>query len=288
MLRLDPAFPPLWRSATTLQLGADAVALVDDPQPWQLRLIRELESGIPDAALEQIALSLGAPERAAEKFIRRIAPALAGPPSQPMRVALQAPDRFPRAHADMVADSLRMAGVHVTQITWFGAPRESVPDAALVVVLAHHVIEPRRAAALMGRDVPHVPLVLTGTGAEIGPVVLPGRTACLACLAAHRRDADPAWPHIAAQLIGRPAPVLGDALIVEAALVTAGLVGEAVRSPERPRCRSLTLREDSLDRSVRAHLPHAACRCRSLGGSGTAGAPAFPETTTATALARPA
>ena len=41
-----------------------------------------------------------------------------------------------------------------------------MPDAAPVVVLAHHVVEPRRAAALMARDIPHVPLVFTGVGSR--------------------------------------------------------------------------------------------------------------------------
>lgn len=288
MLRLDPAFPPLWRSATTLQFGAEAVAMIDDPEPWQQRLIRELERGIPDAALDPIAIALGAPERAADAFVRRISRALLGSASPPLRIALQIPDRFPREHAAAVSDALATAGLRVAQATWFGAPGETVQDAAPVVVVAYHVVEPRRVAALMGSDVPHIPLIFTGTGADVGPFVVPGRTPCLACIAAHRRDADPAWPHLAAQLLGRAAPPLSDALTVEAAFVTARLIGEAVRSPTRPRCHSLTLREDSLHRSMRAHRPHAACRCRSLSGTGTAGVPAFPATTTASAFARPA
>lgn len=288
MLRLDPAFPPLWRSATTLQFGAVAVAVIEDPAPWQQRLIRELEHGIPDAALDPIAIALGAPERAAEGFVRRISRALLGPPSPPLRVALQTPDGFPREHAATVADALASAGLHVSPTTWFGAPGETVQDASPVIVLAHHVVEPRRAAALMGSDVPHVPLLFTGTGAEVGPFVVPGRTPCLACIAAHRRDADPAWPHLAAQLLGRPAPPMTDALTVEAAIVTARLVSAAVRSATLRRCHSLTLRADSLHRSMRVHRPHEACRCRSLSGTGTAAVPEFPATRTESAYARPA
>ena len=76
MLRLDPAFPPLWRSATTLQFGTEAVVVIDDPSTWQQRLIRELEGGIPDAALDPVAQALGAPADAAEAFVRRIRRAL--------------------------------------------------------------------------------------------------------------------------------------------------------------------------------------------------------------------
>ena len=288
MLRLDPAHPPLWRSATSLQFGADAVAVIEDPEPWQQRLIRELEDGIPDAALDPIAIALGAPQDAAGAFIRRIARALSSPPARPQRVTLQSPDGFPRDRIHLVADALAAAGAEIAESTWFGAPHEQVTSGGPVVVLAHHLVEPRRVAALMAGDVPHVPLIFTGSGAEIGPFVRPGTTPCLACVAAHRRDADPAWPHVAAQLLGRPAPAVSRAMVVEASLVTARLVSEAERHRGRPRCHSLILRADSLHRSMHAHRPHAECRCRSLAGIATADVPAFPATTTATALARPA
>ncbi len=218
--------------------------------------------------------------------MRRIARALCPPDSPRQRIALQSPQGFPQERIDLVADSLEAAGVDVSPITWFGAPGERVEASSPVVVLAHHVVEPRRVAAMMGGDIPHVPLVLTGSGAEVGPLVLPGRTPCLACLAAHRRDSDPAWPHLAAQLLGRPAPVASRAIVMEASFVTARLISEAER--QHPRCHSLTLRADSLHRSMRAHRPHAECRCRSLAGIATAAAPAFLATTTSSAFSRPA
>lgn len=287
MLRLDPAHPPLWRSATTLQFGAEAVAVIEDPAPWQQRLIRELEHGIPDAALDPIAVAFGAPERAAEGFLRHIARALLGPAASPVEVTLQAPDGFPRRDAERVTDALESAGLQVSQITWFGA-HEDVEGGDPVVVLAHHLVEPRRVSALMGWDVAHIPLVFTGSAAEVGPYVLPGRTPCLACISAHRRDSDAAWPALAAQLLGRRAPAVSDALAVEAAFATARMVIEAERHPQRARGHSLTLREDSLHRSTRVHLPHAECRCRSLGGTGTADALESPATMRASAFAQPA
>jgi hypothetical protein len=41
-----------------------------------------------------------------------------------------------------------------------------------------------------------------GTGV-VGPLVLPGRSACLGCVELHRRSRDPGWPAVAAQLIER-------------------------------------------------------------------------------------
>jgi hypothetical protein len=288
MLRLDPAHPPLWRSATALQFGPDAVAVLEDPAPWQQRLIAELERGIPDASLAPLAATLGAPDRAADALVRDLAGALASPPVSVTSLALQVPDVFPGEHTAAVEQAFAVAGVELTRLTWFGAPEETVPGRAPVVVLAHHLVEPRRVAALMSADIPHLPLVLTGTGAEIGPLVIPGATPCLSCLAATRRDADPSWPLIAAQLIGRQPPPMRPALTMEAVFVAVRLITAEPPAARLPVARSVILTENSLERSIRVHRPHADCRCRSLSGIGTADDPAVLPTTTGSAIARPA
>ena len=140
----------------------------------------------------------------------------------------------------------------------------------------------------MGGDVPHLPVVFNGTGAEVGPYVRPGQTACLACVAAHRRDADPAWPLVAAQLIGRSIPEMDAAIACEAGIVAARLISEGDRHAARQTTHSLTLRAGSLHRTSRAHRPHADCRCRSLAETGRAADLVDLAPTTATAFARPA
>lgn len=57
---------------------------------------------------------------------------------------------------------------------------------------------------LVRAGIPHLPLQVLDATAWIGPLVLPGRTACLRCVDAHRRDRDPAWPALAAQLTAPP------------------------------------------------------------------------------------
>jgi hypothetical protein len=47
--------------------------------------------------------------------------------------------------------------------------------------------------------VPHLAVTVRETIAVVGPLVLPGRTACLACADRHRIDRDPRWPVIAVQ-----------------------------------------------------------------------------------------
>jgi bacteriocin biosynthesis cyclodehydratase domain-containing protein len=49
---------------------------------------------------------------------------------------------------------------------------------------------------------PHAMVMVKETTAQIGPLVVPGRTPCLRCLELARADRDPAWPVLAAQLVG--------------------------------------------------------------------------------------
>lgn len=288
MLRIDPAHPPVWRTATRLQFGRDAVVVLDHPKPWQERLVRDLEHGVPEHAYEEIALASGGTSAMAQAFLKTLRPALlptAGPlPRSP--VAVHIPDGFPRAQAEAFLAALEASGRCFVSTRWFGTYDEVPTLGVPVVLLAHHVVQPQRAAALVSGDVPHLPVVLAPDRVEVGPFVEPGSTACLACVDAHRCDADPAWPQIAAQLIGRTAHGVGAALLSEAGLVAARLISDADRMPTTGR--SLLIRDDSLQRRWRAHRPHAACRCRSLARTETVRALAAPtpSSTTATAIAQ--
>lgn len=288
MLRIDPARPPLWRTPTTLQFGADALVTLDDPPAWQQRLVRELERGIPDDAALPFAVALGAAPRAARAFLDRLDLVLAAPEEPARRVIVQAAGDVPHERLATIIEALAASGCDVAVAHPFDGPGVPGADAAAVIVVAQHLVPPAFASALMADDRTHLPLVLTGTGAEIGPCVRPGHTACLSCLAAARRDEDATWPTIAAQLVARPLEVVDPTVLWEAGFVAARLLSESDERPERIRSRSLILRAGSLRRIATKHRPHADCRCRSLAGSGTAAVPVHLEPTTPTAYARPA
>ncbi len=95
-----------------------------------------------------------------------------------------------------------------------------------------------------GRDVVHLPVVLSATTATVGPVIAPGLTACLSCLDATRRREDASWPLIAAQLLARAQPDTDVTLAAEAARAARHLVSGRIDSVTR----SLELRADSLQR----------------------------------------
>ncbi|WP_162794973.1 ThiF family adenylyltransferase [Nonomuraea lactucae] len=62
---------------------------------------------------------------------------------------------------------------------------------------------------------------------SVGPLVLPGRTACLHCVDLARRDTDPAWPVVAARLGGYPPGEIACDTTM-ATLVAAAAVGHAL------------------------------------------------------------
>lgn len=277
MLRLDPAHPPLWRDATCLQFGVADVARLDDPMPWELRLIDALGRGVADADLRALARAEQVDQAQLDALLADLAPVI-GEVAPPPRLAVRGASDLPLDLVPTVADAMRRAGADV---------RVEAEDAAasdrVVVLVAAHLVAPHRAASLICQDRRHLPLVFDGGGATVGPLIEPGRTGCLACDGLHARDADPAWPLLASQLIGRGCRLDGD-LAVEAARVAVQLITGREDDPPR----SVRLRTDSPHRVWRAHLPHEDCCCRSLEGSETEPvrlAPA-PETSSATAFAR--
>jgi hypothetical protein len=78
--------------------------------------------------------------------------------------------------------------------------REDARPDLIVLAPAGAVTAPEQAAA--ARSCPHLEVVVRETTAAIGPLVVPGRTACRRCAELARVDRDPQWPVIAAQLLG--------------------------------------------------------------------------------------
>jgi bacteriocin biosynthesis cyclodehydratase domain-containing protein len=84
------------------------------------------------------------------------------------------------------------------------ARAESDPGFSLVVLaprddVAVHAPDPSAAADLIASGTPHLYAgVVEGTG-TVGPLVLPGESACAGCLHHTRTDRDPTWPRLVAQ-----------------------------------------------------------------------------------------
>lgn len=102
------------------------------------------------------------------------------------------------------------------------------PD--LAVLASNH--DPELASALVRERVPHLAASASEAIGVVGPLVVPGQSACLRCLDLARADRDPAWPLILAQLAGRePQPAACGAAL--AAAVAAQAASQALAFIDR-------------------------------------------------------
>jgi hypothetical protein len=110
--------------------------------------------------------------------------------------------------------------------------RHSQPRRPTLVILAD---SQRRdlPAALSREQIPHLAAAASEAIGVVGPLVLPGRSACLRCLDLTRAERDPAWPLILAQLTGHAAtePAACDAVL--AAMVAAQAAAQALAFIDR-------------------------------------------------------
>lgn len=219
--RLRPDIPILWRTSTSVQIG-DRVTVSSVSRA----LVAWMTSLDGSSSRRVIAESLTIPEAEARRLLRALLAAGALDDAARLPAAVRwatAEDRpaalgrfaatfaayrdLDRAHAASRHRSRIRIGV-VGETLLADHVRESLTDAGLVVddhdphltVLAeaHHPDVPADFDhPAMAR--PHLFVATYAERGAVGPLVVPGRTACLRCRHLHRRDADPAWPVVAVQ-----------------------------------------------------------------------------------------
>lgn len=86
-------------------------------------------------------------------------------------------------------------------------PSGTTPD--LVVLARPWAASDPLSAGIHRSGVAHLVATVRGLTGVVGPLVLPGLTSCLRCADLQRRDADPTWPHLAAQLTAAEPPPAG-------------------------------------------------------------------------------
>lgn len=259
LLRLDPAFPPLWRDGETVQFGRDGDVRVRVDHPWVEPLIAALRSGIRPNSFDVVAHGLGAGRHEARRLLDALRPVLE-----------RAPSTLPAVWVDAVnlVDSRPEAWMRAA-LDEGGAPvAERGQTGATAVVLLQGAAATMHVAEYLRADVPHLPVAFEVDGITIGPWVVPGRTPCLACRDGHERDRDPAWPLLHSQLIGRSGTACTPAGVAEAAgmalrLLNASAAGDAHADDHGAAQAAPLVRLTGNGRRVwRSVRFHEECRCR--------------------------
>jgi hypothetical protein len=97
----------------------------------------------------------------------------------------------------------------------------------------------------------------------VGPLVPPAGSPCLNCLDLHRRDCDPAWPALAAQLSTGPEGIA--AIAVSTLLATTGYAVDEVLTyldGGTPQTLGTTIEISGPGRELRhTWSPHPRCEC---------------------------
>ena len=139
------------------------------------------------------------------------------------------------------------------------------PD--LVVLAMDAPIDGDCRDALHARCVAHLAVAVTPAGGVVGPLVVPGLTSCLACADLHRRDRDPAWPALAAQLsVPRRYPRTGEVAVCAAVAGLAAGQALAFLDGEQPRTLEGTLELSAPQWRIRRRTwgAHPECSCMSV------------------------
>lgn len=273
--RIDPTLPLVWRSPTDLQLGAaEARVILPDAGEFEISLITALRHGASDSTLMTIGTGLGFPAEEVRRLLVALQPAYApepahdgvasalSPATERIRVALDAEGLVERH----LTASLESLGYEVV-----AGSDELADQAALAVISATWVVTPGRYLPFLRRDVPHLSIVFDDTGARVGPLVEPGSGPCLRCLDLARRDADAAWPVVAAQLAGRPAASCTPRAALDASALAASVIDDRLAHGRWPlAAASFTLERPGALPRRRRHEPHPECGCRTPAGSATA------------------
>ncbi len=144
----------------------------------------------------------------------------------------------------------------------------------LAILVGHDTAAAYGTTRFMAAERPHLLVLLREQDGTVGPLVVPGDTACAECVDRHRAAADPQWPDITAQLAAKAAMPPGRspraehtesaalAMMVAGAAATQVLLFlDAVNQPSSWSA-VLTLHQDDGRWSRQEFSPHPDCGCQ--------------------------
>lgn len=257
-LHLNPRFPLVWRTPTSLQFGVDTpVVHLDDVTHAQEHIIAALTGGVTRPGLSLIAESAGGTENELVDLLDRLQPVLGKP--------------VPVAHSTVSVIGTTSTAVRLRTTLPACGLTVVTPDAPaeLGILVCHYVVEPELFGFWLSRDIPHLPIVFSDTGVRVGPIVEPGIGPCLYCLECHRTDADAAWPAIVSQLWGRTSPVEGGVVSAEVVALALRFAAQRAGGAPSPVAESAFLDAATGETTRRSWSRHPECGCAALPGNGS-------------------
>jgi len=250
-IRIDPSIPVVWRDSETVQLGLD-------PEytrlgPLDLTRARGVAELVRGTSLARLASIVGG-EHAARALIDSCGAVFHRTP----RVTLP---RLAVVGVAPATDTIARTWVGSTQSTVVAGSSADITavNVDFVVLVSHFVVSPIDVQPWLGRDIAHCAIVFGESSVRVGPVVLPGETACIRCVELAHIDDDPTWSAVAPQMWRRTAAADSVHLAIHAAAESLGMY---------PMGGGYSVRVDGVTfhRAVSPHALHPECGCRAIPG----------------------
>ncbi|WGD38380.1 TOMM precursor leader peptide-binding protein [Lysinibacter sp. HNR] len=237
-LQIDSRWPLVWRSPSTFQCGIDSPrAVITDIDGAEEQLVRLLAHGTRISDLHRLARTQGLSQARVDQILKELSSVLIPPAghSGDTKTSSHGGSSYREnfrnvnviIHPESVDNQIMRAvftaaGAQVSLASSaHSTPREhpftrtletplqsstTAVSLPLMLICAHFAVRPRLYQQWVHHDTPHVPVVFSDSSVRVGPLVVPGKTACLFCVDLNRRDNEPEWPTIATQLLERKAP----------------------------------------------------------------------------------
>lgn len=265
MIKLNPAFPLIWRSPTSIQIGIDRpLAIAESITLGQERFLSALRTGISEHSLTAIAkeCSLNAAELQSTLAL--------------FSDACQPETRTPRKRIclDGNHSQINSMGEIFTRLghSVVRASALSEPQTDIVFLIADFVQPLHRSGDWHRRNTPHIPVTFGDETIEIGPIVgLEDTAPCAMCISLSKIDKDSAWPVMATQLTGMfsalPTPLVVHEITT--------MLARWITHPETlsiSSTQSVVIDVATGKRELRTFSVHAECACQTLPQNVTADA----------------
>ncbi len=188
----------MWRNHTEVQIGVDPARIVLTIDTRERA--HALSALIRGDTTDHIAELWGRDDF--DRIAQALTTAISPPSTAATRTIIV---EGPTASAHALAATLRSAGHHVAMASH--TDQDFVGQPGLAILTSSFTVSPLDYQRWMAADVPHLPVIFGEQSITVGPVIIPGVTACVSCIERHRSDADEAWTAIGPQIWGRSSPV---------------------------------------------------------------------------------
>lgn len=266
MIKLNPTFPLVWRSPTSIQIGIDRPLAIAEPiTPGQERFLTALRTGIPDHSLAAIAKECSLTSVELQSTLSLFAEACQPEPrTSRLRICLDGD------HGCLVSmgEIFSRLGHQVVIARALTEPRVDA-----VFVVADYVQPLHRSGEWHRRNKPHIPITFGDKTIEIGPILgLDDSAPCAMCIALAKTDTDSAWPVMATQLAGMMSALPTSLVVHEITTILARWLSHpetlALSSTQ-----AVVIDAVSGKRELRRFSVHAECACQALPQNARADAP---------------